>query len=455
MIGLPTETDEDILAIVSMLNDLGKIVRKYQGRRINVTISPFSPKPVTPFQWENQDSGPEISRKLRLIRENLRSRSIVIKEPNPFLSLLECRLARSDRRASSVILKAWKKGSRLDGWTENFRRDIWEEVFRDKGIHLWEGGGGIEQGDPLPWEHLHYGVDQEYLACEREKAYQAETTPDCRDNCHGCGPYAVFCKSAKKEITTKHIPAGIPENKKKPEAVLYGRRKKPAQPKQQAPAVGYRMRVKYSKTGSARYTGHLDLIRIFDRALRRADIPVAYSMGFHPHPKVSFGHPLPLGYESLAEYVDITLSESFPGLEASLRKGFPYGFDVRTVKAVSEHASSLVSIITRAEYFVKCDIDEQTAAAIKKILDSESIRIVRSSKKGDRIVDVRPGIYNLAIDSKKGGFSMELSLEAEQSAKPLEVLSLIFPAHVYPEIVRTEQFVIRNGEKLTPLEVMW
>ena len=153
--------------------------RQHRGGRINVTVSPFSPKPKTPFQWEDQNSVDALRKKMNLIRHNLRSRAIHVKENNPLLSMLECRLSRGGRELGAIIRDAWKKGSRLDGWSECFHGEIWRTVFQNAGIDLESGGGGIEPGTPLPWDHLHFGIDDSYLHAEREKALEGITTPDC------------------------------------------------------------------------------------------------------------------------------------------------------------------------------------------------------------------------------------------------------------------------------------
>jgi radical SAM family uncharacterized protein/radical SAM-linked protein len=453
MIGLPTETDEDIVAIALLLNRLDILLRQCRGRHLNVTVSPFSPKPMTPFQWESQNSASELSRKMRLLKSRLSAKSVVIKETNPEVSMLENYLGRGTRKFSSVILDAWKKGSRLEGWSEHFNCGIWREAFSRAGISLEEGGGGFLPGSPLPWGHLHFGVDETFLLKQRESAYRGETTAECSTSCLNCGPYASFCSSVKKaEITVSPTP---PTEVKMANA-RFGRKKKTiVTSKVVSPVItGTRFRMKYSKNGPTRFIGHLDLVRIFDRVMRREGIPVAYSQGFHPHPKISFGPPLPLGMSSVAEYVDFSLSAPFQDIGRTLAKGLMNGMEVISVRPIYEKAESLTKIITLAEYRVTCKIDEQVVENIGRLLERDHILINRESKNGMKEVDVRPGIIDIAIAGDGSGFTMMLGLESGKSAKPSEILELISCSGQSVTVTRTEQFAEVQGKRISPLEIV-
>ncbi|MDP2982900.1 MAG: TIGR03960 family B12-binding radical SAM protein [Candidatus Latescibacter sp.] len=453
MIGLPTETDEDVAAIAALLNRLDVLLRQCRGRHINVTVSPFSPKPMTPFQWENQNSTAELSRKIRLLKSHLAAKSVVIKETNPEVSMLENRLGRGTRETASVILKAWKMGSRLDGWSEHFNGGIWREAFSGAGIDLGEGGGGFAPGSPLPWGHLHFGVDEAYLLKQREEAYRGETTPDCSISCRNCGPYASFCSSVKKRAKDVSPTPGV---ERKMADIRFGRKKKTVvTAKVVSPIItGTRFRVKYSKNGPTRFIGHLDLVRIFDRVMRREGIPVAYSQGFHPHPKISFGPPLPLGMSSSAEYVDFSLSAPFQDVGKTLARSLMNGMEVISVRPISEKAESLTKIITQAEYRVSCTLNEKAAENIGHLLECDHILIKRATKNGIKEVDVRPGIIDIVIAGDGGGFTMILSMESGKSAKPSEILELIFCGGQPLMVTRTEQYAEVQGKRVSPLEIV-
>ncbi len=455
MIGLPTETDEDILAISGLLNRIGGIVRSFGGRNVNVTVSTFSPKPQTPFQWEPQNSVAEISRKLRLIRDGLRTRAVTLKDTDPFVSMLEARLGRGGRETAAVVLDAWKMGSRLDGWSEHFGADIWREAFGRAGVVLENGGNEMAQGAPLPWRHLHFGVDESFLVSQREAAFRGETTPDCSISCQACGPYAAFCAASRKASPFPEPLTAPAQTRSQPDG-MYGRKRKAVPTGKAAVPVitGTRFRVKYSKTGPARFIGHLDLVRIFDRTMRRAGIPVAYSQGFHPHPKISFGPPLSLGMRSTAEYVDFSLSTLCPDVGLMLARNLPEGMEMLSIRPISDKADSLSKVITQAEYRVKCDMGDAIQKKITALLERDSILLERMSKSGPKKVDIRPGIIDITPVPEGDGFVMLLGLELGKAARPSEVTDILFKTGEPFEITRTEQYAELLGKRVLPLEIV-
>jgi radical SAM family uncharacterized protein/radical SAM-linked protein len=452
MIGHPTETDEDVLEIANLLNRIGGLLKQYNGRRINVTVSTFCPKPMTPFQWEDQDSVSTLKEKIRSIKENLRTRSINIKETNPHVSMLECLLGRGGRETASVIADAWENGCRLDSWSEHFNGEVWTSSFEKAGIEMDNGGGGLKPGSPLPWSHLLFGVEESFLLSERERAYNGDVSPDCADKCLNCGPYAPFCNLLKKQDSQK------PPEKKviKPSASdgLYGRKKKlvRGKPGQLSPHDS-RIRIKYAKSGLSRFSSHLDMVRLFNRTLRRSNIPVAYTQGFHPHTKVSFGPPLALGMKSTAEYIDFSLSASFPQVKEALDKHLPDDITLIDIAAVPEKIESLNAAIKFAKYFVACEVDDTIIRKISEVLESDDIIVERWTKKGTRNVDIRPGIFEISVSDDRKGFAMVLGMEKHTSAKPPEVLKLIFGESTAHDVTRTGQYADINDKGITPLDV--
>ncbi len=409
MIGHPTETDEDVEEIARLLTRIGGLVKKHGGRRVNVTINPFCPKPSTPFQWEAQDSAASLARKLDLVKKNLRTRAVNIRDTQMTASLLEGRLSRGGRGMSKIIREAWKRGARLDGWSEHFDGELWRELFAETGIDLDAGMQAMDPGEPLPWDHLFFGVNRSYLVEERERAIRGETTSDCAENCHACGPYAPFCAFHGDTAAVKD--AGPLASRSRTQDSRYGRRRKTVN----APAPpmildSRRLRIKYTKEGPTRFTSHLDMIRIFGRTLRRAGIPVAYTQGFHPHPKLSFGYPLPLGFSSFAEYVDITLEKPASGMEALLEKGFPEGMESVAIRAIPDKSDSLSSVVNRIEYGVRAVLDDALIETLRSIMERDSITVTRETKKGTKTIDIRPGILSLEPAADDSGFVMLVSV---------------------------------------------
>ncbi|MCD7859144.1 MAG: TIGR03960 family B12-binding radical SAM protein [Firmicutes bacterium] len=193
MLGLPTETDEDVLGIAELVY---KVIRswkenasnKKRALRVHVATAYFVPKPHTPFQWERQITQAEYLRRCRLLKEHLYSKSIEYNYHESNLSELEAVFARGDRRLAPVIELAVKNGARLDGWDEYFRYDVWRDAFDKLGIDpRFYTTRGYGEEELLPWDGIDVGVSKSFLLAERHRAYENRLTPDCRHGCAGCG----------------------------------------------------------------------------------------------------------------------------------------------------------------------------------------------------------------------------------------------------------------------------
>ena len=193
MLGLPTETDEDVLGIAELVYKVilawkEHAVNKKRGLRVHVATAYFVPKPHTPFQWEQQISPQEYLRRCKLLKEHFYSKSIEYDYHSPDLSRLEAVFARGDRRLGPVIEEAVNMGARLDGWDEYFRYDIWQEAFRKCGVDPnFYTVRGYGEEELLPWDMIDVGVTKKFLLRERKRAYADTVTPDCRKGCAGCG----------------------------------------------------------------------------------------------------------------------------------------------------------------------------------------------------------------------------------------------------------------------------
>ena len=192
MNGLPTETDADVEGIAVLaqriVDAFYETKRNGKGFNVTVSVSCFVPKPFTPFQWEPQDSIAELERKQQLLRDAIRTRKITYHYHDAHVSYIEAVFARGDRRLSRAILEAVERGQRLDGWDEFFRFDTWMEAFAAAGIDPdFYAARRRPYDELLPWDHIDCGVSRAFLVRESEKARAAETTPDCRTQCSGCG----------------------------------------------------------------------------------------------------------------------------------------------------------------------------------------------------------------------------------------------------------------------------
>jgi radical SAM-linked protein len=296
MIGLPTETEEDLQAIVNLVDRLRKI--KGEGRRwgkINASFSTFIPKAHTPFQWASQLSLGEIKKRLEWLKKRLNPmRGVRVKWQKPEMSLLEGIFARGDRRLSAVLVNAYQQGCRFDGWNDQFDFLLWNDAFAGENLDMDAYLNRIQDPrDPLPWDHIDMGIEKAFLLDERKKALRGEVTADCRfGECHGCG----VC-----DFETIEPKVNIKEN----------RPEKPERSSVEGKAPLYRMIcLTFHKKGPARFFGHLEMVNILIRAIKRSGIDVKYTQGFHPKPKVSFEDTLPLGMESENEKIRFFVKEN-------------------------------------------------------------------------------------------------------------------------------------------------
>lgn len=195
MLGLPTETLEDVDAIADLVQKVYAIGREIHGRRtkVNVSVSTFVPKPHTPFQWLPLADLDEIAEKQQRLRHALRQRGINLSWHDPSSTLLEAVLCRGDRRLGPVIESAWRRGARFDGWREHFDFELWLAAFDQAGLDPGFYSARQRAKDELfPWDHIACGVDRDYQWAEYQRALEGETTADCRKGCHACGLRAVF-----------------------------------------------------------------------------------------------------------------------------------------------------------------------------------------------------------------------------------------------------------------------
>ena len=200
MMGLPTETDEDILGIAEIANHILYDWRQYatnksRGCRITVSVSCFVPKPHTPFQWEMQNTREEFMRKQQLLRDAIRSKSITYNWHDASTSVLEGVLSRGDRRVADVIEAAWRNGAKLDAWNEYFNEKYWLDAFEQVKINPdFYVNRQRDIDEILPWSMIDVGVYPEHLKHERELAYLGMITPDCREKCTGCGANSLILR---------------------------------------------------------------------------------------------------------------------------------------------------------------------------------------------------------------------------------------------------------------------
>jgi len=353
MIGLPTETDEDIEGIIQMAFQALRTAKRFMKRFVNITvgISPFVPKSHTPFQWYGQSPSDELERKKGHIRNILRRKGINVKGHDVEMSLLEAAFCRGDERLSLLIEKAWSLGCRLDGWSEVYDFGRWKTAMDLTGIDAVSfATRTFTSSDILPWEKIDIGVNKAFLWNEYQRALSGDITADCRKICHQCG---VGChKETAKEGEEAEKKISTAETRRRPgdlesDALIVSAHAIPR-------FKPVRIRAEFSKTGRMKYLSHLELVIMLQRAMRRAGFPLEYSKGFHPFPKISFGPPLGVGISGMSEYFDMEITPPFD-LEVNrgkLNSMLPEGICVNDMTGLPAGVGSLNSFITRYEYEV-------------------------------------------------------------------------------------------------------
>ncbi|MDY7042248.1 MAG: TIGR03960 family B12-binding radical SAM protein, partial [Chloroflexota bacterium] len=190
MIGLPTETVDDVAAITELVHEVRAVGRRYGGRRaqVSVSVATFIPKPHTPFQWSPLVDESDLAARLSLLRRGIKGRGVRLSWHAPQASLLEAALARGDRRLGRVIHLAWQLGARFDAWPEHFDWEVWQQAFAAAGLDAdWYARRERPFAEVLPWDHIENGVSKEFLRDEYQRALRGQTSPDCREMCLGCG----------------------------------------------------------------------------------------------------------------------------------------------------------------------------------------------------------------------------------------------------------------------------
>ncbi|RLC54155.1 MAG: TIGR03960 family B12-binding radical SAM protein [Candidatus Cloacimonadota bacterium] len=343
MIGLPHEMDDDIQAII----DLIFRIIKSSGKRlqINVTISPFVPKPFTPFQWFQMEDKDELIRKARWIKNAFaRHRFVKIKYHEVDSSLLECVVGRGDAKVGNLILHAYKNGAFYDGWREYFNFQKWQDAANEIDLKWGNYTSEIKLDSYLFWQDIDLGISEKFLKLEWQRAKEESTLTDCRDgNCTGCG----LCD----DTIIPHYSKPISPTPFKLRQKIHDNR----------PNIHYR--AFFEKMGKMSYVTNLDLVRMIYNVFRATDLPITYSQGFNVHPVISFGPPLSLGVQGRNEYFDFVMKE-FADTEKlfdTLNSAMPKALQLKDVVLLTDKAMHAmeyykfedVTVIPPAEYYDK------------------------------------------------------------------------------------------------------
>lgn len=396
MIGLPTETAEDIDGIIELVEIARRKGRELTGGNVNINVgvSAFVPKPHTPFQWLGMMPFEELRQRQGYLRQRLQGRGFKFKSQHLEMSLLEAVLSRGDRKIASLIEGAWRGGSRFDGWSETFNFALWQDAAEKANIDLMSyASRRWDVNEELPWEIIDTGVTKEFLIDEFQNAFKGQITEDCRRICHDCGLGCKTVVSPQSSVVSEVLnvtPDGLIESSQ---------------------LSTLRMRVTFSKTGTLRHLSHLEVTRALLRAMRRAEIPLVYTEGFHPHPKVSFGPALPVGVEGLNEYFDMEIYGDIDVFEipAKMNATLPEGLRIIGISE-AYRKKSLNESLFRYEYEIEGPqkVVRLFGAQLTSFMQRHQYIILRDGKTVDiremiEEAKVNDGIVHLTLrDTHKG-----------------------------------------------------
>ncbi len=435
MIGLPTETDDDVRGIVetgARAIQAGRRAARGKAAEVTVSVSTHVPKPHTPFQWAAMDSLGEVSRKQQVLRETARPfRAVKLRTHDADASVLEGIFARGDRDLGDVLERAYRNGARFDSWDEELKLDVWEEALTHFAIDRGKYLGTLPISAKLPWDHIDVGLEEGFLAKEYRKSLANRLSPPCgkaagaflhatnvedaqadtrRLVCYDCG---VACDMTEMRAERVRFLDKLGAKKRLPLIA-----DPPPAPRDDAPPVprpqgrpGIAYRFTYEKTGATALLGHLDVARELPRTLRRVGATLVYTQGFHPKPDMSFAPALSLGVASLGEHVDIRLYDELDGaglddLVARMTAASPAGLRFTGAARLATGSPSLAKAVGGARYllvFARAalpladagagaatrSVEEWLAARAATAIRADTLPIRREVEGIGKVVDVR------------------------------------------------------------------
>jgi len=405
MIGLPGETDVDVLGIAETVQWLRRECRIEGRKRLDftITISNFTPKPHTPFQWHSVSTS-EFKRKQNLLRQAFKEmKGVKVNFTDVRISAMEEFIGRGDRTIAPVIKRAWELGAGMDAWWENTSQAYaaWEQAIEEAELtwkyrqvlqgewNVFETANQTLLDAPLPWDHINSGISKKWLQEDLKRALEAATLPDCAfDSCSHCG---VCGLDFGHNIVIEPPPIPPLSGEWQPNT-----------------ARMQRLRVWFGKLGDMSLVSHLDLIRLFDRIMRRASLPISFTGGFHPGPRISIVNALPLGVTSSGEIVDFELTEYMPLEEFKQRLVAQLPLDdlpIYRVEEVPLDGLSAAHLLERAQYHLSLDNPEDTTEQdwlrwIEEILNKKEFLKEKTTKSGKKVeVNLRYLLYSLSLIS--------------------------------------------------------
>ncbi len=441
MIGLPTETAEDLQGIISLVERSLETGKKVLGRQpnLNISMASFIPKPHTSFQWLAMDDEAVLREKQAYVKGELRRfRAVEVKEHDLDTSVLEAVFSRGDRRLGRVLMNAWTKGARFDGWAGSLNVGAWRGAFRDEGVNTADYLGGIDRRAVLPWGHVNCGITKDHFLAELDKALKGERSASCREKecstCLGCDPKLRALKDRRAGTRTDEAPAGAaglepvaPIGRPTPELTRY--------------------RTFYSKADKASLVSHVDLILILQRGFRRAGIVVKNTEGFHPKPDLSYGPALPLGMESLGEVLEFKsayLIEEKDFLEA-VNKALPPGISFSGLERLPAGTPSLHASMIGLAY----SLDALEAAAARspetvQAAGGEALDAARLSEMFSEHLAGKPEAAGISVAVRDGRIRFCFPPDVKKGFRPQDIASAVLGTENVVFLFRRDGILMRE-----------
>jgi len=433
MIGLPTERDEDVEAIVDLCARTlahGKTIRP--SAKINTGVSTFVPKPFTPFQWAAQISLDEATRKQGILEAGFKKYpGIKFGRHEARLTFIEGLLTRSDRRAGDLLEAAFRNGARLESWDEHLNWPAWTTAIDETGFDAEDALRERALDERLPWDHIDMLIPKSWFQEDWERALELKHAQDCRaGKCHLCGVIyreRELCKNMLK----RQKQGRIEEAEWKPTPL----------PKYEEPLSVQRLRFRIGRDGEARFLSHLELVNVWIRALRRARTPLSYSQGFHAHPKLNFASAPPVGEESQGDLMDVCLKSRVDPttLLVRLQATLPTGIHAYTVEEVPLNAPALMASLQGHRYRLETDTPfEHIESRVAELLATDCIEVERRQKKAKgrrfgkrrspmKTVNVRPNIAQMLVEPSADGsvIHLETRVVEKRGVRMREILAML------------------------------
>jgi radical SAM family uncharacterized protein/radical SAM-linked protein len=462
MIGLPTERDDDIEAIADLAHRTVAVGRRRNHRaRVNLGVSTFVPKPFTPFQWAEQIGYQETVRKQDILQSALRDPAVKFGRHDAAETYLEGLVSRADRRAADLLEAAFRLGCRFDAWSEHLNERAWKAAIEEVGYDAQDAMRARDVNERLPWDHIDVLIPKAWFQADWLRALELQHAEDCRHKrCHKCGVIDV-----ERELCASMLRDNI--EGRKAEKVWT----RAEQPLVEEPPGVQRLRFRIGRTGTARFLSHLECLSAWVRAIRRCRAPLAYSQGFHPHPKVTFSTAVPCGEASLGDYMDVVLTRPVDGrlLLTQLDAATPDGFVVLDVTEVPLNAASLMGINQGGIYKLQFPPDqaETVRAAVEELSGREALLIDRKGKtrKGQRrntrrarvvnTLDIRPMIHEIRYeDGPVPTVHLTVVTVDGRPGKPSEIVPLLTDRPQEVRVIKVDTLRV-DGEGWASISADW